>query len=444
MRSASGMAHDRDRWLSKLSPFAATRAGEYDEAVPTSRSSGYHGWRIVAALAVTETVSFGILYYAFTVFVTPMQAALGWSTATITGAFSLSLVVSGVCAPLVGTWVDRHGARALMTAGSLLAGALLVAWSFVEAPWTLYAVFGLMGLATAAVLYEPAFAVVAVWFERRRSAALTVLTFVAGFASVIFIPLAAYLVESLGWRDALRTLAFVQVLVTVPLHAIVLRRRPEDVGQRVDGEPAGAPRRAPRRASLTPAAAFATPAFGRLTFAFAASMAVVLGLGVHMVPVLLRRGMDPLEAAAAAAAIGIMALPGRLIFTPLGAIWPRGLVTASIFVLQTLALLALLLVPGPVGVWSFVALYGAGFGAITPARAALVAETFGAAHYGAIAGRMTIYGTGARALAPVTVGVLVTATGGDQVALVGLAGLTLAAAVAVAGVGAGPASGTVR
>jgi MFS family permease len=155
-----------------------------------------------------------------------------------------------------------------------------------------------------------------------------------------------------------------------------------------------------------------------------------------MVPMLLRRGMDPLEAAAAAAAIGVMALPGRLIFTPLGAVWPRGLVTASIFVLQTLAVLALLLVPGAVGVWSFVVLYGAGFGAITPARAALVAETFGSAHYGAIAGRMMIYGTLARALAPFAVGVLVTTTGGDALALAGLAILTLSAAIAVAGVGA--------
>jgi MFS family permease len=406
--------------------------------VPTPTLLRYHGWRIVAALAVTETVSFGILYYAFTVFVAPMQESLGWSTATITGAFSMSLLVSGLCAPLVGSWVDRHGARALMSIGALLAAGLLVAWSLVQDPWALYLVFTLLGVAAAAVLYEPAFAVVAVWFERRRSAALTLLTFVAGFASVIFIPLAAYLVEALGWRDALRVLAAVQLLVTVPIHAFVLRRRPEDVGQRVDGVDAEAgPFTAPR-ASVTPAAAFASSEFARLTFAFAASMAVVLALGVHVVPMLLRRGLDPLDAAAAAAAVGIMALPGRLVFTPLGAIWPRGRVTASIFVLQALGVTTLLLVPGPAGVWGFVALYGAGFGAITPARAALVAETFGPAHYGTIAGRMTVYGTAARALAPLAVGLTVTVTGRDDVALIGLAMLALLAAAAVAGVGRRP------
>jgi sugar phosphate permease len=395
----------------------------------------YRGWRIVLALAVTETVSFGILYYAFTVFVTPMHEALGWSTATITGAFSVTLVVAGVCAPLVGRLVDAHGARGLMSAGSVLAASLLFAWSSVQAPWAFYGVFAFMGVATAMVLYEPAFAVLAVWFERRRSAALTLLTFVGGFASVIFIPLAALLVESLGWRDALRVLAAIQLLVTLPLHALVLRRSPADVGQEVDGDAGEARERAPRRPSATPAEAFASGEFRRLTFAFAASMAVILALGVHMVPILLRRGMDPLEAAAAAAAIGVMALPGRLVFTPLGAVWPRGLVTASIFVLQAAGIVALLVLPGAAGVWTFVALFGAGFGAITPARAALVAESFGPAHYGAIAGRLMVYGTAARAAAPFGVGLLVTAAGGDGVALALLAVLALAAGVAVAGVG---------
>jgi MFS family permease len=407
----------------------------YSTGVPRPTPLRYHGWRIVAALAVTETVSYGILYYAFTVFVTPMRESLGWSTATITGAFSLSLVVSGLSAPAVGAWVDRHGARALMSLGSLLASGLLLAWSTVASPWSYYLVFAGLGLASAAVLYEPAFAVLAVWFERRRSAALTLLTFVAGFASVIFIPLAAHLVEALGWRDALRVLALVQLLVTLPLHALVLRHRPDDVGQSPDGDARDGSPRAPRPTSWAPRAAFATADFGRLTFAFAASMAVVIALGVHLVPMLLRRGLDPLDAAAAAAALGIVALPGRLVFTPLGERYPRGWVTAVIFVLQALGIAALVGVPGQAGVWAFVALFGAGFGAITPARAALVAERFGSAHYGAIAGRMTVYGTAARAAAPFAVALLVTRTGRDDLALVGLAVLALLAALAVASVG---------
>ena len=220
-------------------------------AMPDGPRARFDGWRMVLALAVTETVSFGILFYAFTVFVEPMRADLGWSTATITAGFSIGLVTSGLMAPLAGRWVDRHGPRGLMTVGSLVATAGLVAWSQVSTPLGFYTLWACLGVANAMVLYEPAFALIAVWFDRRRGAALTLLTFVAGFASVIFVPLAGLLVERLGWRDTLLTLAGVQLLVTTPLHALVLRRSPADVGQEVDGGQVEPP--APSRVRTRPA-----------------------------------------------------------------------------------------------------------------------------------------------------------------------------------------------
>jgi MFS family permease len=85
----------------------------------SSQQTIYYGWVIVAALGLTETVSWGVLYYAFSVFLVPMQRELGWSTGTLTGAYSLALLLSGLAAPLVGRWLDRHGPRMLMTAGSV-------------------------------------------------------------------------------------------------------------------------------------------------------------------------------------------------------------------------------------------------------------------------------------------------------------------------------------
>lgn len=197
----------------------------------------YYGWALVVTLGVTATVSYGILSYGFAAFITPMGADLGWSKTQITGAFSLAQLVAGASAIPVGRWVDRHGARALMTAGSLLASALLVAWSRVESLLAFYAVWALMGVAMAAVLYEPAFAVIATWFRVRRSRALTILTFVGGFASVIFVPLATMLVATQGWRMALLVLAGIMALLTAVPHGYLLRRRPADVGTVPDGEP---------------------------------------------------------------------------------------------------------------------------------------------------------------------------------------------------------------
>src|SRR5262245_52968108 len=71
----------------------------------------YYGWVVVGTLAITEPISWGILYYGFGVMLTPMQQELGWSQPQLTGAFSLMLLISGISAVPVGRWLDRHGAR---------------------------------------------------------------------------------------------------------------------------------------------------------------------------------------------------------------------------------------------------------------------------------------------------------------------------------------------
>ena len=95
-----------------------------------------------------------------------------------------------------------------------------------------------------------------------------------------------------------------------------------------------------------------------------------------------------------------MALPRRLIFTPLGDRLPRHQVTACLFLPQTLALVVLLQLHSSLGVYAFVILFGIGFGAMTPARAALVADLFGPTHYGEINGILALFVTASRALAP--------------------------------------------
>ncbi|HEY7358783.1 MAG TPA: MFS transporter, partial [Ktedonobacterales bacterium] len=194
------------------------------------RAGVYYGWVMLGAVSVTEMTSWGVLYYAFTVFVKPMQAALGWSTTALTGAFSLALLCSAVVALPVARWIDRHGTRWLMTAGSCAAALLVLAWAVVANLALFYLIWVGIGVVMAAVLYDPAFALVAVWFRRQRSRAITILTFIAGFASVIFVPLAAWLVQAQGWRGALVTLAALLALLTIPAHALVLRQRPEDLG----------------------------------------------------------------------------------------------------------------------------------------------------------------------------------------------------------------------
>lgn len=396
----------------------------------TLSPNGFHGWRIALALAVTQTVGFGVLFYAFTVFTLPMEAELGVSRAQTSGAYSLALLLSGLAALPIGRWVDAHGARWLMSCGSALGALLVFAWSYVGNLTELYLVQAGIGLVMAAVLYDVAFTVLAKWFRRHRMRALVLVTLVAALASTIFVPLSTLLVEELGWRSALRVLAAILAVVTVPLHALVLRDRPETLGQLPDGESLLTGGSTSER-SVSARAAVKTPSFWWLTVGFTCDRLAIVAVTAHSVPMLLERGHPPGVVAAAVGSIGLLQVAGRLLFAPGAAAISLKRAAALTFAIRATALAALLLVPGPIGLWVFAALFGLANGATTLAKAGLIAEHFGPANFGAISGTMTLFIATAQTAAPVAAGALRVQTGDYRIVLLALLVIAVCGTLAV-------------
>lgn len=393
------------------------------------------GWSIVAALAVTETVSWGVLYYGFTAFLRPITEELGWSRGSMSAAFSLALLMQGATAMLVGRWLDRHSPRVLMTVGSCAATAGVLVWSQVHRLWSFTLLWAGLGVVMATILYEPAFTVVTKWFRADRRKALTAVTLMAGLASTIFLPLENALIEAYGWRRALVVLAVVLGAITIPLHAVVLRAPPPGGVDGPVAEPAtddavGVPTVAgsvSEDRTLHDAVRSAT--FWFLAAAFVASSFVTSALAVHQVAMLIDDGHAPAFAAAATGALGAMQLPGRLLFAPIERVLSRRVTTVVVFASLACGVAILSVSQAVVAVWCFVALYGMGRGMSTLLRATLVADLFGAAHYGAISGVLSACTTVAVAAGPVTAGVLFDVTGNYERLLQVLLGLAVAATV---------------
>ena len=212
-------------------------------------------WALVWALASAQLVSWGILYYGFSLFVVPMESELGWSRTALNGALSLGLLAAGLFTYPVGAWIDRHGGRWVMTLGSALGVAMLAAWSQVTDIVVFHLLWIGIGIAMAATLYEPAFVVLTRLFFQSFRTKITLVTLVGGLASTVFIPLTQVLIDALGWRDALLVLALIVAVVCLPVHGLLLRdAQAVAPGQRHRraagaGQCRGAPRDAARRSS---------------------------------------------------------------------------------------------------------------------------------------------------------------------------------------------------
>ncbi len=364
----------------------------------------FYGWYIAIALAITETISYGVIYYAFTVFITPMEASLGWSRGELSGAFSLSLLMTGVMAFPVGYWLDKRGSRLLMSLGSIGATLLVLMWSQVNSLHEFVLIMALMGCCGAAILYEPAFAVIATWFIHKRGTAMAIVTFTAGFASTIFVPLSDALLVALGWRQAIFILGILLGIITIPLHLLVLRRKPADLGLLPDGESI-----APEKKQAPPvnlAAVLRSRFFWVMTLAFALSTLSISAVRVHFIPLLISIGIHPSSAALASGSIGIMQVVGRIIFAPVEARFSVRTMVIGVFMLLALSLSLLLLGNSPLLIILFIILFGMAIGTHTLTRPLVVADTYGARFYGRISSAMVIVLTAAATSAPFAAGVM--------------------------------------
>jgi MFS family permease len=367
--------------------------------------SPYYGWPMLTAVAIAQLVSWGVLYYAFSVIVVAMHQQLRWSMVELTGAYSLMLLSMGLAAVPFGRIVDRHGPRWLMSCCSVGATCLVLAWSQVTTVWELYAVLLGIGVTCAGVLYEPAFAMVAVWFRRYRGRALALLTFWGALASVVFIPLTTWLTTQWGWRTALEVLAVVLACVTIPIHVLVLRKHPAEVGALPDGEQTDTiDPTVPTTTTVSVSASTAIRGryFMVMTGVFTCSTFVGVTLTTHALPLLVAFGHPLATAGWIAALFGLMSLGGRIVVGPLVERVPLWRLAMVLFVVQLTGLLVLYMFGSSVGgAVLYMVCVGAGIGTITILRAAMLADAYGHVAYGTIGGVQNVVFMVFRTLAPI-------------------------------------------
>jgi MFS family permease len=347
--------------------------------MPTLRDVIAGPWRAVLVLGVTEILAWGTIFYPPVLTVPLIAQERGWSMSFAMGGFSLALLTAGLVSPRVGMLIDRHGGYRVMSIGSLLAALGLALIVYADHPAAYLAVWMLLGVATAATLYDPAFATLGRIFGIAARRPITALTLAGGFASTVSWPVTHLLLNAVGWRGTYLVYAAVLALVAAPLHAFALPRTRADAAARSD-QPAQAP--------ITVLPPTGWP-FLLVAAAFAAYAFVPSGLSAHLLAIFARAGIDSATVVAIGALFGPAQVAARICELMVARrIHPLFVARFAVaMLLAALALLALFGLSVPTAA-AFAVMFGMANGLLTIARGAVPLALFGAAGYGHLMGRI--------------------------------------------------------
>jgi len=347
---------------------------------------------------VTFAVS-AALMHSYSVFLVAFLEEFRWSRAETSLAFSMSALVGGVSAPLVGVLVDRLGPRRLVLLGGSVLTLGLLGSAYVGALWQIVVLYGVLMTLGAnglgLVVFVP---ILSRRFVSNRGMAISIVQSANGFARAVSAPLAQLLISAIGWRHAyLAQAAFMGVLVW-PLAALF--RRDEPPAPRISqsasppGEGVGAAR--PMRRDWTLAEAIATPHFWLLFTVYLCTGLGSFFVSLHQLAFAVDAGFDKLYAASVLGFGAFLAVGGTIVTGTVSDYIGRELSAILAYAVSIVGVICALFITGPQHAWLLwlhACFFGLTWGARGPTITAKTADLFPGPNLGTILGVITV-GTG--------------------------------------------------
>lgn len=299
------------------------------------RSPGtiFYGWWIVAIASVMHCFHGGLYGTGMTVYFLPVARDLAVTRAALSLAFTLRSLESGLDGPLVGYLVDRLGPRFMIRVGAALGGLGFVLLAFTQDYLSFLLVFlAVLALGMSSGVGHSSMALLNNWFARRRATAITLGHIGTEFGGALITPLVGLMILNVGWRPTAVLSGVLLPLVLLPLTFLV-RNTPESLGLGPDGDP---PSNRPGRGAYSEAVersggretgefgvkeAMRTWTFWHLSLAMGFRQFAKTGLHVHLVPLMVWKGVDEPAAALLVGLLAFLQVPSRIAGAWLGDRW---------------------------------------------------------------------------------------------------------------------------
>lgn len=364
---------------------------ELDHVRPASRI--FYGWVVVAGAFFVSLLGFGIAY-TFSSFFPPLQQTFAATRGDLSFVFALSGFLYFCLGAVSGPLADRLGPRWVTAAGMLCVGVGLLLTSQAQTLWQVYVAYGLGIGVGVGFSYTPSLAAVQRWFVRRRGFASGMAVAGIGVGTLLFPPLATWLIGVVGWRAAYGILGIVTILIG-PAVALLLAHSPQRRGLLPDGasqpetstpRPASAKATTGTENDFTLGQALRTRAFWLL---YAASFASSLGLFIpfaHLPAYAQDHGFSAGFGALLISLIGIGSTGGRFLLGHGADRLGLRLSLQGMFLGMTVMLLWWLAATGAWALVIFALLFGICYGGFVALLPALTTLCFGGRRISSIMG----------------------------------------------------------
>ena len=371
----------------------------------------FYGWVVLAVAALGLFASGPGQSHIFSVFIAPISEDLHISRTSVASAYAFATLVAAFGLPYVGRLIDRFGARSVVLGVAVLFGAAAVAFGHITSLLWLTVGFGALRFLGQGSLMLNCANLVAQWFDKKRGFALSLMAL--GFAASMAVhpPLAQWLSEQVGWREAWLWLGVLTWLLLVPPILLLVQNKPEDLGLRPDGpdrrghglEVAGAnPQSA--EVGLTVKQALRTPVFWITALSLATLSMLVTALFFHQVSIFTHQGVGAHVAArvfSVSAITMVLSMPiiGRLLDR-----FPTKPIFACAMLTQSAALVAIVFVDDLTSAVLYGVVFGLNNAAVQTHYTYVWPRFFGRRHLGSIQGTAQTIGVVGASVGPLQFG----------------------------------------
>jgi len=366
-----------------------------ESTVKRNKPRFFYGWYIVIAAFFANWMGAGIGVPIFGLFFKPMSSELGWTRAVTTVPLVMRNAVAQFTGPIIGPLVDKYGPRYLMTVGAIIAGVGTMLMSQTNSVWEFFLFFAVIGaLGNAGLSHIVTNTAIAKWFVARRGRATGLAATGINVGEAVMTPLIHVLITTIGWRGTWVMMGLVPWLIVAPSSFLLMRRSPEDMGLKPDGDTK--PLREPVTFSesinhleepvWTPGQAFRTPTLWLLLGAISLGTLSVSGVVTHQIPYLTDNGLSPAMAALTLTTYALFAIPSKILWGFLSEKIHIRYLGAACLLGSSLGLIILMNADTNTVALSFGVVYGLTRGSWAVVQSLLWADYFGRHFLGSIRG----------------------------------------------------------